>query len=192
MAHVRRKFYEIAQAEASPLAYEAMARIRELYAIEDLIRGEPPDKRQDLRESRAGPLLDQFRVWLEATLLQLPRKSGLAAAIRYALERWTALTRYVDDGRIEIDNNTAERSLRPVALGRKNFLFVGSIAGGERAAAMYSLIGTAQLNGLDPEAYLRHVLSTIAEHPINRIEALLPWNVTLQHRHDAETEAIAA
>jgi hypothetical protein len=104
-------------------------------------------------------------------------KSEIAAAIGYALTRWKALTRYVDDGRIEIDNNAAERALRGVSLGRKNYLFMGSDAGGERAAAIYSLVETAKLNGLDPEAYLREVLGRIAEHPINRIDELLPWNI---------------
>ena len=122
-------------------------------------------------------MLDSLKQWLEETLGKLSRKSDTALAVRYALSRWEALLRYVDDGRIEIDNNAAERSLRTVALGRKNYLFAGSDAGGERAAAIYSLIGTAKLNGLDPEAYLRNVLSRIADHPINRIEELLPWNV---------------
>ena len=122
-------------------------------------------------------MLDSLKQWLEETLGKLSRKSDTALAVRYALSRWDALLRYVDDGRIEIDNNAAERSLRTVALGRKNYLFAGSDAGGERAAAIYSLIGTAKLNGLDPEAYLRNVLSRIADHPINRIEELLPWNV---------------
>ncbi len=114
-------------------------------------------------------------------LSKLSRKSDTTAAIRYALSRWDALARYVDDGRIEIDNNAAERALRGVALGRKNYLFAGSDAGGERAAAIYSLIGSAKLNGLDPEVYLRDVLTRIADHPINRIEELLPWNINSAH-----------
>ncbi len=114
-----------------------------------------------------------MRLWLEATLAKLSSKSDTAAAIRYALSRWRALTRYVDDGQLEIDNNAAERALRVVALGRKNFLFAGSDSGGERAAAMYSLLGSAKLNGLDPEIYLHHVLKRIADHPINRIKDLL-------------------
>ena len=105
-------------------------------------------------------------------------------AVRYALGRWEALMRFCDDGRIEIDNNAAERALRAVVLGRKNYLFAGSDAGGERAAAIYSLIGTAKLNGIDPEAYLRNVLSRIADHPINRIEELLPWNLATELTRD--------
>ena len=176
-AHVRRKFYEIYESNGSPLAAEALGRIAKLYEIEAAIRGRPPDERVSVRGARAGPLLEQIKAGFEATLAKVSTKSALASAIRYALTRWTALTRYRDDGRIEIDNNTAERALRAVALGRKNYLFAGSDAGGERAAAIYSLIGTAKLNGLDPEAYLREVLTRIAEHPINRIEELLPWHL---------------
>lgn len=176
-AHARRAFYDLNQASNSPLAAEALQRIAALYAIEEAIRGRPPDERAAIRQARAGPLLESLRDWLRDTLTRVSQKSALAQAIGYVLTRWTALTRYRDDGRIEIDNNAAERALRTVALGRKNFLFCGSDAGGERAAAMYSLIGTAKLNGLDPEAYLRHVIECIAEHPINRIEELLPWNV---------------
>ena len=130
-----------------------------------------------IRQARTRPLLDSLRSWLELTLAKLSRKSDTAAAIRYALSRWTALTRFVDDGQLEIDNNTAERALRVVALGRKNFLFAGSNAGGERAAAIYSLLGTAKLNGINPERYLRYVLTHIAGHPITRLAELLPWNV---------------
>jgi transposase len=118
-----------------------------------------------------------MHAWMHETTAKLSAKSDLAGAIYYALSRWRALVLYCKDGRVEIDNNAVERALRCVALGRKNFLFVGSDAGGERAAAIYSLVGTAKLNGLDPEAYLRDVLERIAEHPINRIDELLPWNL---------------
>jgi transposase len=175
-AHVRRKFYDLHVAHKSSVAAEAMERIAALYAIEKEIRGHPADERREVRGTRARPLLDSLKQWLEETLGKLSRKSDTAMAVRYALSRWKALLRYCDDGRIEIDNNAAERSLRTVALGRKNYLFAGSDAGGERAAAIYSLIGSAKLNGLDPEAYLRNVLSRIADHSINRIDELLPWN----------------
>lgn len=176
-AHARRHFYDIHVAHQSPLAAEALDRIGALYGIETEIRGKLPDERRMMRQTRAGPLLDDLHAWLHATLARLSAKSELASAIRYALSRWVALTRYRDDGRIEIDNNAAERSLRAAVLGRKNYLFMGSDLGGERAAAMYSLIGTAKLNGLDPEAYLRTVLDRIADHPVNQVNALLPWNI---------------
>jgi len=176
-AHARRGFYELHQANNSPVAAEALERIGALYAIEAEIRGRPPGERAATREARAGPLLEHLREWLRQTLARVSKKSELAKAIGYVLTRWSALTRYRDDGRIEIDNNAAERALRVVALGRKNYLFCGSDAGGERAAAIYSLIGTAKLNGLDPEAYLRYVIERIGDHPINGVHELLPWNV---------------
>jgi len=176
-AHVRRKFYEIHVAHASPIAAEALDRIGRLYGIEAEIRGRLPDERAAVRQARAGAELEALHAWLHTIVAKLSKKSELALAIRYALSRWSALTRYRDDGRLEIDNNAAERALRAVALGRKNWLFAGSDEGGERAAAIYSLLGTAKLNDLDPEAYLRYVLERIAEHPINRIEELLPWSV---------------
>lgn len=176
-AHARRKFHDIHVIHASPTTTEALARIGALYASEDEICGKPADLRRSIRQSRARPLLDQLRTWMEKALRTLSSKSETAGAIRYALSRGRALTRYSEDGMLEIDNSAAERALRAVALGRKNFLFAGSDCGGQRAAAMYTLIGSAKLNGLDPELYLRTVLARIADHPISHIEDLLPWNL---------------
>jgi transposase len=183
-AHVRRKFYDLLVAHKSPVATEAIERIAKLYAIEEEIRGHPPEERRTVRNARSRPLLETLKQWLEETLGKLSRKSDTAMAVRYALGRWEALMRYCDDGHIEIDNNAAERSLRTVVLGRKNYLFNGSDAGGERAAAIYSLISSAKLNGLNPEAYLRKVLELIADHPINRIDELLPWNLAPELAQD--------
>jgi transposase len=178
-AHVRRKFYDLQVANDSPLAKTALERIGELYGIEEQIRGQSADLRREIRQARSGPLLDALYRWFKDLLTQVSAKSELAVATRYAMSRWKALTRFIADGTVEIDNNTAERALRAVALGRKNYLFAGSDAGGERAAAIYSLVGSAKLQGLEPQAYLRHVIARIAEHPVNRIEELLPWRVNL-------------
>jgi len=185
-AHARRPWWDLYQSTGrapDSLAAQALQRIKELYKIEAEIRGQVPDIRREQRQARAGPLLKDMHEWLSGLLARVSAKSEIAQAIVYSLARWRALTRYVDDGRIEIDNSAAERALRGVALGRHNFLFMGSDAGGEHAAAMYSLVETAKLNGIDPEAYLREVFDRIAEHPINRIEQLLPWNIGAKPEH---------
>ncbi|WP_425220260.1 IS66 family transposase [Robbsia andropogonis] len=184
-AHARRKFYELTKSHPSPAAGEAVRRIAALYAIEEQIRGEPPDKRLQVRTEHSKPLLDSMRAWLDSLIPTLSTKSALAGAIQYALNRWDALNTFVQDGRAEIDNNAVERALRAVALGRKNYLFAGSESGGERAAAMYSLIGTAKLNGIEPETYLREVFTRIADHPVNQIDDLLPWNIASSKLHEA-------
>jgi transposase len=177
-AHVRRKFFDLTTSPGThPIAEETLVRIGELYDIENAIRGAPPDGRKTIRQRQAKPKIEALRRWWDKMLAELPRSSSTAEAIRYAITRWASLCRFLDDGTIEIDNNAAERAIRPIALGRKNWLFAGSDKGGERAAAILSLIETAKLNGLDPEAYLRDVLARIADHPINRIGELLPWYI---------------
>jgi hypothetical protein len=174
---MRRKFHDVHVATTAPVASETLQRIGALFAVEREIHGLPPDERRRVRRGRSRPVLDDLAGFLDSALGRLSGKSELAGAIRYARSRWPALSRYVDDGHLEIGNNAAERAIRPLALGRKNWLFAGSDAGGERAAAVYTLIETARLNGLDPEAYLRDILGRIAEHPVNRVAALLPWSV---------------
>ena len=183
-AHVRRGFHDLHATGQAPLATEAIRRIGLLYAVEEGIRGQPPDVRSRVRRERAGPVLEDMRAWLTTSLGRIPGRSDLAKAIRYALARWEALTRYVGDGRLEPDNNPVERAIRPLALGRKNWLFAGSDAGGHRAAAVASLIATARLNGLDPEAYLREVLDRIADHPVSRVAEFLPWTLQLKHERN--------
>ncbi|QYD67930.1 IS66 family transposase [Paraburkholderia edwinii] len=177
MAHARRKLHDLHAVRPSAITTEALERIGALYRIEEHIRGKPPEERQRIRQAQAVPLLDDLKQWFESTLLTLSAKSDTTRAIQYSLNRWPALVYYCRDGRAEIDNLIAERALRGVAIGRRNFLFAGADSGGERAAAMYSLIGSARLNGVDPEAYLHYVIERIADHPANRIDELLPWNV---------------
>jgi transposase len=176
-AHCRRKIFDVWEQTKSPVAKEALDRIAAIYVIEDKARFAPVAERVEHRKETA-PLLEAFFAWAKATEGKLSAKSALAEAFRYILKRREALTRFVTDGRLEADNNIAENAMRKIALGRKNYLFAGSDSGGERAAAIYTLVGTARLNGLNPEAYLKDILTRIADgHPINRIDELLPWRM---------------
>ena len=178
-AHARRKFYEFHQATGSPIAAEVLRRIAGLYAIEREIRGQSAAERQGTRDTRSRPLVDAMKPWLERQLHRVPPRGGLAEAIRYALTRWPALCRFLDDGRIELDTNPVERAIRPVALGRKNHLFAGSDGGAERWAIVCSLIATAKLNDIEPYAYLKDVIERMTHgHPMSRLDDLLPWNWT--------------
>jgi len=175
MAHIRRKFIDVFQSEGSVIAEEAIRRIALLYAVEKDARGLTPEERVRLRQDCARPILDDLEAWLQAQLPKISGKSELAKAIRYALSRMKKLRPYLDRGFLELDNNSAERSMKPVALGRKNYLFVGSQGGGKSAAVAYTLIETAKLNGVDPQAWLTDVLKRIADHKITRLDELLPW-----------------
>jgi transposase len=175
-AHVRRRFYDRAVADASPIAVEALQRIALIYAVEKDIRGRSPEERRAVRQERSLPVLAELEPWLRGKLALLSQKSKLAEGIRYTLSRWDGLTRYLDDGRIEIDSNTVERSIRPIALNRKNALFAGSDGGGENWAVIASLIETCKLNGVDPYTYLADVLAKIVNaYPNSAIDDLLPW-----------------
>jgi transposase len=176
-AHTRRKFFEVAEAENTPLAHEALRRIASLYAVEAQVRGQSPAHRLAARRARSKALVDALYIWLEAELPQLPARGGLAEAMRYALARWEGLSRFLSDGRIELDTNPVERAIRPVALGRKNHLFAGSDGGGDRWAVICSLVETCKLNEVEPYAYLKEVLTRmVAGHPVNRLHELLPWS----------------
>jgi transposase len=177
-AHCRRKFFDVWEATKSPVARDALDRIAAIYAIEDRARFAPVAERVAHR-TETGPLLDAFFQWTEFTLTKLSGKSALAEAFRYTIKRRLALSRFVTDGRLEADNNIAENAMRAIAIGRKNYLFAGSDAGGDRAAAIYSIVQTAKLNSVNPEAYLKDILTRIANgHPINRITELMPWHTT--------------
>ncbi len=175
-AHGRRKFFEIAELQKAPVAIEAVRRIDELFAIEREINGKPPDERLAVRSARSRPLVDDLDKWLRTERRKLSSKNRIAKAIDYLLKRWHAFTRFLDDGRICLSNNAAERSIRGIAVGRKNWTFAGSDSGGHRAAAIYTLIETAKLNDVDARAWLADVLARIADHPASRIDELLSWN----------------
>ena len=175
-AHVRRRVYGLAAAEPAPIASEALERIASLYAVEADIHGQAADERRRVRQEHCRPIIDTLYAWLKAQLERVSQKGKLAEAIRYALARWDGLSRFVDDGRVEIDSNIVERSIRPIALNRKNALFAGSDGGGEHWAVLASLIETCKLNGIDPQGYLADVITRIVQgHPNSRLDEPLPW-----------------
>jgi transposase len=179
-SHARRKLWDIHVKQKrlpGTLAHEGLVRIGEVFKVEAEVNGRSALRRRRMRQTRTVPVLTELKSWMSQTLAQVSAKSPMALAIGYSLSNWTALTNFVGDGRIDAHNNTAERALRGVAIGRKNYLHVGSDAGGHTAAVMYTLLGTAKLNGINPQRYLRHVLERIADHPSNRIDELLPWVV---------------
>ena len=175
-SHVRRGFYEIAQGGNAPIAEEALARIAGLFGIERTIRGRPPEQRRTVRLDQIKPLIADLRAWLEAKLAKVSGGSRIAQAIRYALKHWAGLTVFLDDGRVEIDSNVVERSIRPIALNRKNALFAGSDQGGVHWGVIASLVETAKLNAVDPQSYLADVLTRLVNrHPASQIDQLMPW-----------------
>ena len=177
-SHGRRKFFELADLRKAPLAIEAVRRIDAIFAVEREINGAEAERRLAVRQQRIKPLACELKRWMETERARLSRHAATAKAIDYMLKRWPAFTRFLDDGRICLSNNAAERALRGIAIGRKAWLFAGSDRGGERAAAMFTLIETAKLNGVDPQAWLADVLGRINDHPASRLAELLPWNWT--------------
>jgi transposase len=175
-AHGRRKYFELAKLTKSPIAAEAVRRIDELFEVERAINGKPPDERKTVRQAQSKPLAAALEAWLREQRTRLSPKHDLVKAINYTLNQWTAFTRFLEDGRICLSNNAAERGLRGVAVGRKNWTFAGSDSGAQRAAAAYTLIETCKLNDVDPQAWLAHVLAKLPDHPAKRIDELLPWN----------------
>ena len=180
MAHVRRKFVDIFSSQGSAIAEQAIRRIAELYAIDKEISGMAPEERAAIRQARAKPLFDALEDWLHAPLPKISGKSPRAQAIRYALGRMPKARPYLSNGHLEMDNNTAERVVKPVAIGRKNWMFSGSEGGGKAMAIAYTLIETAKLNKVDPQGWLTWVLAQIAEHKITRLDEGLPWRYAAQ------------
>lgn len=176
MAHARRPFYEIAKATDSPIAQSALIQIGRLYGIEAELKHLPAEQRTTERQARAGPILAEFKRWLDATHAKSPPKSAIGKALGYTIRRWPALIRYLDDGVLNIDNNPVENAIRGICLGWRNWLFAGSEAGGRRAAQFYTLIESAKLNGINPTAYLTHVLTVLPSAKAKDLDALLPWN----------------
>lgn len=175
-AHLRRNFHDVWASTNSEIAREALDRIGALYDIERDISGQPADARLAVRQKHSKPKVEAFRAWAELQLPRIPGKGELAKAFRYALSRWSSFCLFLEDGRVAIDNNVAERALRPIGIGRKNWLFAGADTGAETLARAMTIIETAKMNGLDPQAYLADLLDRIHDHKINRLDELLPWN----------------
>ena len=182
-SHGRRKFFDLAKLTKAPIACEAVRRIDELFEVERAINGASPEQRLAIRHERSKPLVLALEAWLREQRDRVSAKSEIAKAINYSLNRWTSFTRFLDDGRICISNNAAERAVRGVALGRANWTFAGSDAGGHRAAAVYTLMETCKLNDVDPQAWLAYVLAKLPDHPAKRIDELLPWNWNATQDH---------
>jgi transposase len=174
-AHARRKFFDVARINKAPIAIAAVERIDALFAIERDINGKPPDERRRVRDQDSRPLIVALKDWLRDQRAKLSAHNETAKAIAYSLNNWAGLIRFLDDGRLCLSNNAAERALRGVAVGRHNWIFAGSDEGGRRAAAIYTLIETAKLNDIDPRAWLADVLARLPDHPARRIAELLPW-----------------
>jgi len=186
-AHLRRDFHDVWKATDSPIAREALERIGALYDVEAAINGQPRDVRHAARQKESRPKVEAFHKWCERQLTLIPGKGDLAKAMRYALNRWPSFTLFLDDGRVAIDNNAAERAIKPIVLGRKNFLFAGSDAGGEVLANAMTVIETAKLSGLNPEAYLADILGRIRTHDPKHLDEMLPW--TWKTAREAERKA---
>jgi transposase len=187
-AHGRRNFFKLAQLAKAPLAIEAVRRIDAIFDLERSVNGLAPEPRRAARQDKIGPLVADLESWMRDVRRTMSRHADVAKAIDYMLKRWTSFSRFLDNGRICLTNNAAERALRGIALGRKAWLFAGSDRGGERAAAIYSLIVTAKLNDVDPRAWLADVLARIADHPASRLDQLLPWHWSTGH----EARSLAA
>ena len=191
-SHLRRRFFDIAKSGNAPIASEALGRIAALYAIEKTIRGAGAEERRRVRQERSKPLVAAIKTWLERQLARVSAKAPIAEAIRYGLNHWDGLVRFLDDGRIELDTNIVERAMRPIVLNRKNALFAGHDEGAENWACIASLIESCKLNGVDPQAYLADVLAKLVNlWPASRIDDLMPWAWGAEHRI-AEPEKAAA
>ena len=188
MVHARRKFYVLAEMAKAPIALQAVRRIDAIFDIEREVNGLSPEQRLATRREQVVPLVAELETWMRGERARLSRHNDISRAMDYMLRRWPAFARFLDDGRICLTNNAAERALRGVAIGRKSWLFAGSDRGGERAAAIYSLIVTARLNDVDPRAWLADVLRRIADQPASRLADLLPWN---WHKPPNKTAAAA-